>query len=273
MEEDALLSIGVFARRARLSQKALRLYDRQGVLPPDRVDPVTGYRYYRESRLADARLIVLLRGLDMPLAQVAELLAVPGRERAALVARYWDGIERRLAAQRELAVHLRIQLSGREGILDMYEIQHREVPEQLVLTERRNAAPQDLPEWIPAATDRLTEAAEAYGGVVAAPFVVYHGEVNEDNDGPVEVCVPIDPSHTGALTVPGRIEPAHREVYTRITKAQVEYPQILSAYDAICAWAEREQVSLTGPGREVYFADWGSAKEADPVCDIAFPTG
>lgn len=47
MEEEALLSIGAFARRARLSHKALRLYDRHGLLPPDHVDPVTGYRYYR----------------------------------------------------------------------------------------------------------------------------------------------------------------------------------------------------------------------------------
>ncbi|MFB7662352.1 MerR family transcriptional regulator [Kitasatospora sp. NPDC056138] len=272
MEEDALLSIGVFARRARLSPKALRLYDRQGLLPPDRVDPVTGYRHYREGRLADARLIVLLRGLDMPLAQVAEVLAAPDRERALLVARYWDGVERRLTAQRELAVHLRIQLSGREGILDMYEIQHREVPDQLVLTERRSAGPQELPAWIPAATDRLTEAAAAYGGAVAAPFVIYHGEVDEDSDGPVEVCVPIDPSHAGTLAVPGRIEPAHHEVYTRITKAQVEYPQILSAYDALCAWAERERVPFTGPGREVYFTDWAGTGDTEPACDIAFPT-
>lgn len=48
MEEEALLSIGAFARRARLSHKALRLYDRHGLLPPDHVDAVTGYRYYRE---------------------------------------------------------------------------------------------------------------------------------------------------------------------------------------------------------------------------------
>ncbi|MFI9237198.1 MerR family DNA-binding transcriptional regulator [Streptomyces sp. NPDC053079] len=32
-DDDPLLSIGVFARRARLSPKALRLYDRQGLFP------------------------------------------------------------------------------------------------------------------------------------------------------------------------------------------------------------------------------------------------
>ena len=41
-----LLTIGAFAKAARLSPKALRLYDELGLLPPARVDPATGYRYY-----------------------------------------------------------------------------------------------------------------------------------------------------------------------------------------------------------------------------------
>ena len=68
---DRLLSIGAFARRSRLSLKALRLYDRLGLLKPADVDPENSYRRYRESQLATARLIVMLRRLDMPLAQVA----------------------------------------------------------------------------------------------------------------------------------------------------------------------------------------------------------
>ncbi len=169
MEEEALLSIGVFARRARLSPKALRLYDRHGLLPPDHVDPVTGYRYYRQDRLAAARLIVRLRGLDMPLADVGAVLAAPAPEAARLVAAYWDGVERRHAAQRELAAHLRIHLLGDEGILDMYEIQQREVPEQLVLTEQRHITPEELPHWIPAALGRLLPVAQAHGGVFGPP--------------------------------------------------------------------------------------------------------
>ncbi|OKJ17475.1 MerR family transcriptional regulator [Kitasatospora sp. CB01950] len=273
VEEERLLTTGEFARRGLLSPKALRLYDRQGLLPPDLVDPATGYRYYRAGRLATARLIARLRGLDMPLATVAEVLALPGPAAAERVAAYWAAVERRTVSQRALAEHLRVQLSGLEGIDEMYRIEQREVPEQLVLTEQRRAKPQDLDEWIPAATARLEAIAAGHGGVAAAPFVIYHGEVNEDNDGPVEVCVPIDPARAEGLTAAHRTEPAHREAYTTITKAQVEYPQILSAYDAVCAWMEQAGTRRTGPGREVYFADWASAAPADEVCDIAFPVG
>ncbi|MFF0392108.1 MerR family transcriptional regulator [Kitasatospora sp. NPDC004615] len=271
MEEERLLSTGEFARRGLLSPKALRLYDRQGLLPPDVVDPVTGYRYYRAGRLRTARLIVRLRGLDMPLATVAEVLALPSAEAAGRVAAYWAAVERRTASQRALAEHLRIQLSGLEGIDEMYRIEQREVPDQLVLTEQRRARPEELDEFIGGATSRLTKAAEGLGGTVAAPFVIYHGEVNEDADGPVEVCVPIDPARAGEVTVPHRVEPAHREAYTRITKAQVDFPQILTAYDAVCGWIESADTERTGPGREVYFADFMAAGPDEPVCDIAFP--
>ncbi|HEY2551312.1 MAG TPA: MerR family DNA-binding transcriptional regulator [Streptosporangiaceae bacterium] len=45
------VSIGEFARRSRLSVKALRLYDELGVLAPARVDEGSGYRYCPELTL------------------------------------------------------------------------------------------------------------------------------------------------------------------------------------------------------------------------------
>jgi len=39
-----LMTISAFAERTRLSARALRLYDRLGLLPPARTDPVNGYR-------------------------------------------------------------------------------------------------------------------------------------------------------------------------------------------------------------------------------------
>ena len=72
------ISIGEFARRSRLSLKALRLYDERGVLVPSRVDQASGYRYYDTAQLDQARLVVMLRQLQLPLAAVKELGIVPG---------------------------------------------------------------------------------------------------------------------------------------------------------------------------------------------------
>jgi DNA-binding transcriptional MerR regulator len=298
MQTDRLLSIGVFARRSRLSTKALRLYDRLGVLMPAHVDQVSGYRRYRESQLATARLVAMLRRLDMPLSQVAEVVSAvgtrgaevamlrhpemsppegsetasnAGSRGAELVASYWETVERRIASQRELAAHLRNRLQGGEGSFDMYEIHERDVPEQTVLTEQRHVQADELPRWIGAAMTRLMKSARTLGGPAGYPFVVYHGEVNQDSDGPVEVCVPVKVGQEATAEAAVRQEPAHHEAYVRLRKAQVAFPQILSAYDAVSQWISAKRLSVAGSPREVYFSDFGSATPTDEVCDVAFP--
>ncbi len=118
MRED-LLTVGAFAARARLSAKALRRYDRLGLLAPAYVDGSSGYRYYRADQVERARLVALLRQLDMPLARIAEVVGAGGEEAAGLLAAYWADVEARTAGQRTLAEYLRGRLSGRSD--EMYQ--------------------------------------------------------------------------------------------------------------------------------------------------------
>lgn len=268
---DPLLSIGTFSRRSRLSMKALRLYDRRGLLTPADVDPDTGYRRYRESQLAKARLVVMLRRLNMPLTEVEEVVTAPGPVGAELLATYWDRVERRMASQRELTAYLKERLLGRQAQPAPLDVRERDVPEQLVLAERRHIAVEQLPSWIGAAMGRLMNAARRYGGPAAPPFVVYYGEINEDSDGPAEACVPIDRTYEGSSDGAMRSEAAHREAFVRLRKAQVEFPQILSAYDGVTAWIASHGRTASGAPREIYFTDFRSAGPADEVCDVAFP--
>ena len=273
MPDDELLSSGEFSRRSRLSPKALRLYEQQGLLVPDEVDTANRYRRYRAERLDDARLIVWLRRLDMPLGDVAAVLEAPAGGRSALLTAYWEAVEARFAAQRHLAGHVRDLVSGRRqgGYAMSHTVLTREVPAQLVLTEQRHVTPEELPAWIGAAMGRLYGAAGAAAGPAAPAFVVYHGEVNHDSDGPVEVCLPVDPKAADGIGAAMRQEPAHREAYVRITKAQVAFPQILSAFEAVSDWLHEQNLLSAGAPREVYFTDFMAAGPDDEVCDIAFP--
>jgi DNA-binding transcriptional MerR regulator len=270
-EPDRPLSTGAFARRSFLSRKALRLYDRLRLLTPEHVDSATGYRRYRESQLKVARLVAMLRRLDMPLAQVALVVSAPEPARATVLAGYWETVERRVASQRELVAHLLTRLSGDERSLGMYDIRQRDVPEQFVLTEQRHVLVDELAGWLGTAMPRQAKTAAEYGGMVGPQFVIYHGEVNQDSDGPVEVCTPISPSADAVDGAPARREPAHREAYVRLRKAQVEYPQILSAYDAVSQWIATEKLTMSGAPREVYFTDFMAAGPNDEVCDVAYP--
>ncbi|MFF3273191.1 MerR family transcriptional regulator [Streptomyces chrestomyceticus] len=101
-----LLSIGAFARLARLSPKALRLYDELGLLPPAHVDPANGYRRYAPAQLERARLVAWLRRLGMPLARIRDVCELAAGPAAEAVSAYWAQTEADTAARRELAAFL-----------------------------------------------------------------------------------------------------------------------------------------------------------------------
>ena len=73
----ALMPIGGLARLSRLTVKALRLYDAEGLLVPEWVDPDSGYRYYRAEQVRTATTIALLRSLGVPLAAIRDVLEAP----------------------------------------------------------------------------------------------------------------------------------------------------------------------------------------------------
>ena len=108
------LTIGEFSRAARLTPKALRLYDELGLLRPVRVDGASGYRYYSPDQLERARLVAWLRRLGMPLATIAEVCDAPPAAAAAAIAAFLEVAEKDLAERRGLARFLISYLSGRE---------------------------------------------------------------------------------------------------------------------------------------------------------------
>jgi DNA-binding transcriptional MerR regulator len=265
-----LLTIGEFARRSRLSVRALRLYDRMGLLRPAEVVPATGYRRYAARQLYAARLIALLRRLDMPLSQVAEIVHAPAPDAAGRLADYWTDVERHLAAQRDLADRLVRSLAAETPApAGDWPVAQRDVPEQIVLTELRYVRSAEL-RWIREASARLTAVAGRHGGPAGPRFVIFHGEVTEDDDGPVEVCVPVAPGITEAAV---RREPAHREAYVPVVRGHFELPQILSVYDAVHRWVRSRGLRETGAAREIYgyLDDPDSAAPDQAVCDVAVP--
>lgn len=75
VEPPAELSIGALARLSGLTAKALRHYDRVGLLSPARVDAGTGFRFYAADQVPLARRIARLRAVDLPLDDVRCYLA------------------------------------------------------------------------------------------------------------------------------------------------------------------------------------------------------
>jgi DNA-binding transcriptional MerR regulator len=266
------MTIGEFSRRSQLSIKALRLYERLGLLRPATVDERNGYRRYHESQLLTARLIVLLRRLDMPLPEVARVVSASGPKAAQIIDAYWASAERRFVAQRQILAALRPGVATSEMHVAELPVFERHVAEQTVLTEQQHAYLGELA-WTREATARLAAHAARCGGLAGEHFVIFHGLVSADSDGPVEVCVPVGHPPQDPAELAYRVEPAHREAFIQVTKAHFEIPAILSVYDQLERWVAAPGRAQAGSPREVYrqgveplFA------EADQqICDVAMP--
>ena len=272
MSETAtsLLSIGAFARRARLSLKALRLYDRLGLLPPAHVDAETGYRYYVEDQVDRARLIGLLRRLNMPLERIGKMLDLGSDAAVAELRLFWSETEWDVELRRRLVAILERHLEGQGET--MYSVETRHVAEQQVVSITRALTVEGLPGFIMDSFGALAKQVEESGARNAgAPFVIFHGEVNTDSDGPVEVCHPFDGTVQSADGMQVRTELPRTEAFTTITKVQCAFPAILEAYDAVERWIGAANRHIAAAPREVYFTTDEAAGDDDPFCDIAFP--
>lgn len=69
-----MLNIGELARLGQVSPRMLRHYDELGLLTPERVDPVSGYRRYSVRQLERLHRIVALRDIGFGLEQIREIL-------------------------------------------------------------------------------------------------------------------------------------------------------------------------------------------------------
>jgi DNA-binding transcriptional MerR regulator len=268
------LTIGEFSRLTRLTAKALRIYDNNGLLRPAAVDPSSGRRRYGAGQVRRARLIGMLRGTDLSLAEIGQLLADLDRNRDRAIARldrHLTEQEARQASRRLLVSHIRAIL--REDDQPMFTIQTRHVPARRVMSIQRRLRATELDSFVAAAKGAFAD--HLRGEPPAAPFtLIFHSVIDNESDGPVEATL----ACTGQVEVTDvigvRTEPAHDEAFTTITKAQWAYPAILAAYDAVACSAE-VMARLASPlsCREVYLAEPDAVGDDEPICDVAFPLG
>ena len=264
-----LMTIGEFAARTRLSPKALRLYDRLGLLRPALTDPASGYRHYSADQVRTARLIAQLRRIDMPLLVIADLVGKPPHEAAGAVGEYWARVESVTVERRALVSYVQATLLGE--VMSPYDIQTRAIPERTIVSVSRHLHIGETDAFFADAFARLRAAGPGIEGIAGCPFLVYYGDVSEDSDGPIELCRPVAGDAAAGDGLPVRNEAAHDEAYIRVAMKDLAWPSLAPALDALEAWVRDSGRQATAAPRQVLFADMRTAKPEDLVCDLAVP--
>ncbi|GGA75176.1 MerR family transcriptional regulator [Ornithinibacillus halotolerans] len=70
-----MYTIGIFSKICNVPVKTLRYYDDIDLLKPSYIDDETNYRYYDYDKIESVKIIMLFKGLNIPLAEIKNIIA------------------------------------------------------------------------------------------------------------------------------------------------------------------------------------------------------
>ncbi|MFI6737515.1 hypothetical protein ACIBI9_31715 [Nonomuraea sp. NPDC050451] len=230
-----------------------------------------------DTQLDQARLVASLRRIRVPSARIRDILALDAVSASEEIRAYRAGTEAEHAAQRELVGHLVDRLHGEKSA--MYEVTVRDMPARSLLSVIRRVHQDEL---VPMGRELFIHRLRRGGvprieGVAGAPFMIFHGEVSADSDGPVEWCRPVPDDMADALAagfpdLTLRTEPAHQEacVAPDAPAQWLSGTQTELAIEALAAWTSRQQRRPSG-GIRLLLIPNPTSQGAGPDSQFALP--
>ncbi|WP_084798867.1 MerR family transcriptional regulator [Actinosynnema mirum] len=179
----AMLTIGEFARRGRVSVRMLRHYDATGLLRPARTDPTTGYRHYTADQLDLLNRVVALKDLGFTLNQVKEI--VDGRVGVDRLREMLRGRRAELeavvaeATARLARVEVRLRSIESEGHMPEHDVVVKSLPAQRVArlsAISRSYAPEDIGPVVSPLFMRLCDLLADAGISMAGPGIALYAD-------------------------------------------------------------------------------------------------
>ncbi len=268
------IPIGRFSTVTRLTRKALRLYDRRGLLVPKAKDSITGYRYYTGDQIQRGVRIKYLSTLGFRLDEIAEYLEA---EDACDVSRVSDLVNSRLRSTEEELLRLRRVASLLNNNIElmketMSEPFVKEVPETRVISKRDKGP---IGETIGRLIGELMGVIhmpenQANFVKIVGPFMtLYHDNEYKEQDADLEVALPI----TGKVTLSDpSIEVKNlprRRVASLVHKGS--YETIGPAYAKLYDYVVRSGLELSGPMMDVYLNDPNTVEPDEILTEIQAP--
>lgn len=254
-----MFSIGEFSRISGLTVKTLRFYHEQGILIPTRVDAGSGYRFYAESKVENARVVSALRELGFTVAEVKEILSRHSDDAdliSFLEARRAE-IQKRIRSEREVVRQIDSIISRERKAISMsddeFQVERKTVDTLLVASLRMKG--------------RYSECGQAFGRIGRsygrhingkAMLLCHDGEFREEADFqvvmPIRKGAPSDGIDVVSLEGGECLSLIHRGPYEDIGRT----------YQKVIGYAKNEGVDFSCPTREVYHKGPGMIFRGNP---------
>ena len=261
-----MLKISEFSKLSHLTVKALRFYEKEGLLRPASIDEWNNYRFYETSQLETAARIKSYRQLDLSIEEIKAVFA--GGD----VKKILQEKSRSLSKEKHL---IESRLSIINSILEdkemKYQVTEKVIPEKIVYTaETVLKSYSDCMQWIPSVGQECLKLNP--GMKCAEPpyeFCEYlDGEYKETD---------IRIRHNEAVTAFGKENELIR--FKTLPEAKVlsiyhkgAYDKIGEAYAFLMKYAEQNRYKAAGLIRECYIDGiWNKESEEDWLTEIQLP--
>ncbi|MDY5643096.1 MAG: MerR family transcriptional regulator [Candidatus Faecousia sp.] len=263
---DHLYRIGLFAQMNRITVKALRFYEEQGLLLPAKIDGESGYRYYTMSQMETLHRILALKEAGFTIEDMKHLDA-SGDERSFLL--------RKKNAILEKIAQLTLQLSRIDGYLMAggnslaAPVMVKTIPETVCAVMRRRIDSYDaLFDIMPELGGYMEEA----GCVCALPeycFTQYLEPGFQEAQILVEVCEAVTEKKADRGSLRFRTIPETRAACIYHKGSYRDFPK---TYEVILRYIEENGYEICGNIRESYIDGvWNKDSEDEWLSEIQIP--
>lgn len=264
--------IGQFSRITRVTVKALRFYEEEGLIRPCHVDAATGYRYYDSTQLPVMHRIVALKQCGFSIPEIRMLLA--GKNTAALFAERRRDLEAqsRETGRQLASINHYLDTMGKETTV-RYEVVMKELPRVLVYSKRFTVDSYDsyfteipkIGEEVAAANPDLQCATDP-----AYCFIMYHDGEYREHDIDVEYCEAV--TRIGVETGDIQFKIIERVPQAACVLHRGPYRCLGAAYAAVFRWIEDNGLTACAPPRESYIDGiWNKSDEAEWLTEVQVP--
>ena len=247
-----MLKIGDFSKLSRISIRMLRHYDEIGLLKPEVVDDLSGYRYYGVSQLPLAERIQVLKSMGFGLAVIGEILEKYDDPRAIeeflLVKRRELEEQERLTKERLQVLDNTIRWLRKDGNLMNYEVTLK-TPQRYVASVRQVIPAYDAEGMLwqmlneETASQNLKQAVPCYG------LAIFHDEGYKDGDVDVEIQACVEGSYNDTEHVRFKtVAPVQMASATY----SGSYDQITKVNESVARWIQENGYEFDGPSFCIY---------------------
>ena len=150
-----------------------------------------------------------------------------------------------------------------------YDVQIMEETTQLVAATRMHTSLRRIGDDIGVGFGSLMQTLGREGLVASGPpLIVYHDVIDEETEGDIEICVPVDGAISGDSKVYGReLEGATMAS----TVHRGPYEEIAPAYHTLTGWISEHGHEIAGPPREIYLNDPQTVSSEEILTRVEFP--